>query len=134
MADKQPPAQSGAPGSTAASTGVLDHILDLVRNQSHGGLGGLVKSFEEKVLGSVISSWIGTGANQQITADQVTRVVGQDRINAIAAKLGVPPETVSNQVAVMLPRIVDRLTPKGTVPQGKELEESVAAVRQETRT
>jgi uncharacterized protein YidB (DUF937 family) len=121
-------------GTVPASEGLLGHVLDLVRNPAGGGLAGLVKTCQEKGLAGVVASWIGIGPNQAISADQITHVIGPARIQAIATKLGVPPETVSGQLAMALPQIVDRLTPRGTVPEGKELEQSLAAVQAQTVT
>ena len=41
-----------------------------------------------------------------------------DRIQAIAAKVGVSPETAKSALALILPQLIDHLTPNGEVPQG----------------
>ena|SRR5205814_530320 len=76
------------------------------------GLGELVNTFQQKGLAGIVNSWVGTGANQPINADQIERVLGQERLQQIAAKFGVPPDTVKAKLAEVLPTVVDKLTPK----------------------
>jgi uncharacterized protein YidB (DUF937 family) len=39
--------------------------------EKHGGVQGIVKQFEQQGLGETVKSWVGTGANQPISDDQV---------------------------------------------------------------
>jgi uncharacterized protein YidB (DUF937 family) len=47
-----------------------------------GGTTGLMQSFREQGLGGVLSSWLGSGENQPISADQIQKVFGNERIAA----------------------------------------------------
>jgi uncharacterized protein YidB (DUF937 family) len=96
-------------------------VLQMVNNQP-GGLSGLLQTFQEKGLGGIASSWVGTGENQSISAEQIQNVVGEERIKQFAAKVGIPPEQASTKLAEYLPQIVDRLTPNGQVPSGNVME------------
>ena len=83
---------SAALGSAAGQhPGLLGHIVDMVNNPATGGFTGLVQAFHDQGLGGVVASWIGTGPNQPVTADQISKVLGPERIQLIATKLGVPP-------------------------------------------
>ncbi len=108
----------GEPGS---SHSVLAAALDYV-NQQPGGVAGLVQQFEQNGLGGVVSSWIGTGANQPISPDQVQGVLGDGAIGSIAQKAGVSPDQVSTLLSQVLPHLVDKATPNGEVPQGGTLD------------
>jgi len=119
-------ALGGAPGS---HPGLLAHVLDLVNNPSTGGLTGLVKAFHDQGLGAIVASWIGTGPNQPITPDQISKVLGPERIQLIATKLGVAPETVSTQLATVLPGLINHLTPNGSVPSESALRQAVDALK-----
>jgi uncharacterized protein YidB (DUF937 family) len=99
-------------------SGLLEGVLQMLDSKGSGGLGGLVQSFQEKGLGDIISSWIGTGENQPISADQIQQVLGSDVIQNIAAKAGIAPEEMSGKLAEFLPGVIDKLTPDGTVPEG----------------
>lgn len=116
-------------GATGQHPGLLGHVVDLVNNPATGGLPGLVQAFENHGLGSVVSSWISTGANQPISADQITKVLGPERIQLIASKLGVAPETVTSQLSTALPALINHLTPNGTVPSGSALQQALDALK-----
>jgi uncharacterized protein YidB (DUF937 family) len=81
----------------------------------HGGLQGLVSQFEKGGLGSVVQSWVGTGANQPIEAKQVTQVLGSDKLQALAEKFGMSSEDLSEKLAAILPEAVDKMTPNGII-------------------
>ena len=98
-----------------SSNPLATSVLQMIQNQP-GGLQGMVQSFQQKGMGGVVSSWVGTGANSPITADQVHQVLGSDQVKALAAKAGINPDTASAAIAQMLPVIVDKLTPNGSVP------------------
>ena len=97
-------------------SGLVAGVLDAIQSKGTGGLGSLVQDFHDKGLGSVVSSWIGTGPNQPITAAQVESVLGTDRVRTIAGKLGLPPAAVTTGLAAVLPHVIDKLTPEGRLP------------------
>ncbi len=84
--------------------------------QQHGGVSGIVSQFEKQGLGATVKSWVGTGPNQPITADQVHQAFGVDTIKNLAAKAGLNPNDLAAKLAQVLPGAVDKLTPGGTVP------------------
>jgi uncharacterized protein YidB (DUF937 family) len=116
--------EGSVPGGQA-HPGLLDVVSSLMTQG--GGLQGLVNQFEQQGLGHVVSSWIGTGENLAITPDQVQAVLGEPHIAAVAAKLGLSPADVTNQLAGLLPHAVDSVTPAGAVPQGNLLTEALSA-------
>lgn len=96
--------------------GALMELASTFLNKQ-GGLQSLVDAFESKGLGSVIGSWIGTGQNQPISADQVHSVLG-DKLQNLAQQSGSSSQELSSQVAQWLPQIIDQLTPDGKLPEG----------------
>jgi uncharacterized protein YidB (DUF937 family) len=104
----------GGAGGGGTTIGALLQMFD----NHPGGFSGLLQTFNEKGLSGVASSWIGTGANQPITAEQIEMVLGNEHIRAFAAKIGISPEQASAKIAEYLPQVVDKLTPDGQVPQG----------------
>ena len=88
-------------------------IADLLKGQ--GGVGGLVEKFGQNGLGDLASSWIGKGANLNVSPEQIRQVLGSGPIADFARKLGVSPEQASETLAGLLPEAIDRLTPGGTV-------------------
>jgi uncharacterized protein YidB (DUF937 family) len=104
-------------GGQSEDAGMAEHVMSIVNNPETGGLQGLVDKFHANGLGGVVNSWISSGGNQAIAAEEIQKVVGQDRVNAIAAKLGIPPEQASAKIAQFLPEVINRLTPAGKVEQ-----------------
>ena len=90
----------------------------LANNGELGGLNGLVAKFNQAGLGDVVSSWIGSGENQPISADQLSGVLGQDVMGKAASQLGLDPSQLSGQLSAMLPGLIDKLTPNGSAPAG----------------
>jgi uncharacterized protein YidB (DUF937 family) len=85
--------------------------------QQHGGVQGLVAQFEQKGLGGIAQSWVGTGANQPISTAQLEQVLGADTIAQLAGKLSVSPQDLASKLAELLPQTVDKMTPDGVIPQ-----------------
>jgi uncharacterized protein YidB (DUF937 family) len=96
---------------------LMEVVLGLVNNPQTGGLAGLVQKFQAGGLGDVVASWISTGQNLPVSADQIVNVLGDGRIQEIARTLGIEPDAVSGHLAQVLPQVVDKLTPNGTLPE-----------------
>ena len=85
--------------------------------QSHGGIEGIIKRFQESGLEEILKSWISTDEkNHPISANQVVEVVGQENMSQAAQKVGVSEWDASNVLAEYLPKMVDMLTPNGQLP------------------
>ena len=81
-----------------------------------GGLGALLQQFQKGGLGDVAASWVGTGQNLPISAEQLQSVLGGDKIGALAQQAGLSQGDLMGQLAQMLPQVVDQLTPNGQLP------------------
>jgi uncharacterized protein YidB (DUF937 family) len=112
-------------GEGGEQSGLAGGIMEMLTNKESAGLSGLVQSFQEKGLGDIISSWIGTGANLPISAEQIKAGLGSDMIQNLAAKAGTSQEDISAKLAALLPGVIDKLTPDGTVSEGGLLEKGM---------
>jgi uncharacterized protein YidB (DUF937 family) len=81
--------------------------------EKHGGVQGIVAQLEQQGLGGTVRSWMGTGANQPITADQVHQAFGSDTVKELAAKVGMTPQDLAAKLSQILPGAIDKLTPGG---------------------
>ena len=86
--------------------------------QRHGGVQGLVNQFQQKGLGGIAHSWVGTGPNEPVSADELLHVLGSDNVAQFAAKLNVSPQELLNKLSELLPEHVDKMTPDGVIPKG----------------
>ena len=94
--------------------GMAQIALDMF-NQ-HGGLNGVLEKLKSSGLGDQVASWVGTGENQVVSADQITNALGNSQISELAAKFGITPDVLSSQLAEHLPNVINKLTPHGEVP------------------
>jgi uncharacterized protein YidB (DUF937 family) len=120
-------AVTGMLGGT--SNPLATSLLQMIQNQP-GGLSGLLQCFHDKGLGGLAASWVGTGQNLPITADQIQHVLGSEQVKQLAAKAGISPETASATLSQLLPSLVDKLTPNGQVPQHSTVLESCMSMLQ----
>ena len=111
-------------GASGGASDPSQHSLatDLLGMLSGGGmskgLGGLVDMFNQKGLGDIVQSWVSTGQNLPISADQIQAVLGSAQVQALAAKAGIDASRASQVIAQILPQLVDRATPNGQLPAG----------------
>ncbi|MCV0438648.1 MAG: YidB family protein [Hydrogenophaga sp.] len=120
-----PQGQQAPSASGAGLPGGLDPqmLIALVGSvlASSGGLQGLLARLQSGGLGDAVQSWIGTGANQPISGDQLGSALGPDLMGTIAAQLGGSREQASGTLADLLPGLIDQLSPKGQLPTDNEL-------------
>lgn len=107
----------GLSGSGGGQGGLMGAALQLLNNRP-GGISGLAQSFAQNGLGDIMKSWIGTGANAPVSAEQIQNVLGSDTVNDFAKKAGVSPDAASGHLADLLPLLIDKLTPNGQAPEG----------------
>lgn len=108
--------QGAAPNG--ASPDLLQVALGMLSNEGpHGGLGGLVQAFQQGGLGNVVQSWIGTGQNLPVSPEQLQAVLGSDVVSQLAQRVGLDPAQLAQQLAHVLPGVVDQLTPNGQAPE-----------------
>jgi len=81
-----------------------------------GGISAIVSKFEQAGLGPTVQSWIGTGPNAPVSADQVHQALGPELLQQLAAKTGLSPQLLAEKLSQLLPGVVDHLTPTGVVP------------------
>jgi len=84
--------------------------------QQNGGVPGLIAKFEQSGMGQQAASWVSTGANQALSADQLKQVLGSGAIGQIASQLGMDHGQVAGGLAQILPQLIDQMTPNGQVP------------------
>jgi uncharacterized protein YidB (DUF937 family) len=114
----------------ASQGGLMEQVLGLINNPQTGGLASLVEMFKSKGLGDAVSAWISTGENQPVSGDQLASALGSNTIQGIAQKLGISGTDASSALSELLPQLIDKLTPEGTVPESVLLEQGLNMLRQ----
>jgi len=119
---------AGNAGAQSQHAGAMGMLLNYINSPQVGGISGLQQMFEQKGLGSVVASWVGTGENLPISADQLQNVLHSDALQNIAAKTGMDPSQLASALSQMLPHVVDRLTPNGQVPDAGALSQMMKSL------
>ena len=101
-------AQGGAGGIDPQ---MIAGIVGALMNNA-GGLSGILGKLQQGGLGDAAASWVGTGANQPVSAD----ALGPDLMGMIAKQLGGNQQQAAGTMADLLPGLIDQLTPQGQVP------------------
>lgn len=123
----------------AARFGLGDKALQVVQillahmtSRDRGGLFGFLEKFKAAGLGPIIQSWLGGGPSAQpISNSQLETVLGSSDglLSLITDKLDLERDSVTSALGYLLPAIVGRLTPGGSLsaalpPEVKSLAEA----------
>jgi len=104
------PAAPAAPAAPTAPAGsVLSGLTDIIGKLSANGQVGAV------------NSWVGNGANQPIHPNDLGGALGQQTLQELAAKTGLTQDQLLQGLAQVLPKLVNNLTPNGTLPTAAQL-------------
>jgi len=101
------------------SEGMVQKALSgLLGGGAGGGLGiaSLLGVMQKGGMASQLSSWIGSGANEEMTADQVEQTVGADKLQNMAESMGMDVDQVKSGLQGALPNIIDQASPAGKLP------------------
>ena len=101
------------PGDAKGQGGLVGMAQELLGQK--GGMSGLVASFAAGGLGAKVQSWLGDGANESLSEDELKASLGEDTIRQAAEKNGVDPDTASAQLSAFLPGLMDKLSIGGVL-------------------
>jgi len=88
-----------------------------------GGLSDLIGKLTAGGAGAHVNSWVGPGENQPIQPGQLGSALGGDALSQLSARTGMSQQELLNQLALVLPQLINKLTPNGRVPTAAELEQ-----------
>ena len=88
-------------------------VIQLV--EQAGGVGALVQKLQNGGLGEILQSWLGSGSNLPVSAEQIQSVLGSDLIGQAAAKAGVDQNEAGNLLAQYLPQVIDQVSGNGNM-------------------
>lgn len=101
-----------------AQGNMMESVMGMLNDPKVGGLQGLVEKFSQGGLGEQVASWVSTGKNLPVSAEQLQSVFSSTGLQDIAAKFGFNSSDMSAQLSNLLPQVIDKLTPNGQVPEG----------------
>jgi uncharacterized protein YidB (DUF937 family) len=96
---------------------VLPVVLsEVLGGGGQGGLNAIIAKLQQAGFGDQVKSWIGTGQNLPITAEQLQQVLGSDTVEQLAARFNIPVDQLGKVLAQALPVAVDHASPDGKLP------------------
>jgi len=98
--------------TTGLDIGKITNALQELIINSDGGLdlAVIVGNLSRNGLGEVVGSWLGQGENKAIATDDVTVLLGEDKVDAFARELGIDQESAKKALSDALPAVVDKAT------------------------
>jgi uncharacterized protein YidB (DUF937 family) len=95
-------------------TSLLQPLLQQL--QGSGGLDGLIGKLQQAGMGDQVSSWLGSGTNEEVDPQTLGDAVGEGNVDALAQQTGMSPDEVKTGLSELLPGLVNQLSPSGQLP------------------
>ena len=98
---------------------LLQMLLACMTRQDTGGLPGFLKKLKATGLGPTVQSWLGGGPSAKaVTASQIENALGSagGLLEQLTGRLDAPRDDVADALGYLLPYIVGKLTPGGSLP------------------
>jgi uncharacterized protein YidB (DUF937 family) len=115
--------KAGGMNMAAIAAALAPLVMKLLKG---GGVQKLMQNAQASGLSSEADSWVGTGANQQVSADQMRSVVGQDVVQQVAQEAGISEDEAAGVLAQVVPQVVNGLSPNGQLPSDNDLDQLAA--------
>ncbi len=105
-----PPAPAEPVPTNAPAGSILGGLTDLIGKLSAGG------------VAPQVNSWVGHGPNEPVPPGQLGSALGQNVLAELSQRTGMSQQELLNQLATVLPQIINHLTPNGRMPTLADLE------------
>ena len=108
---------SGSAGSALNSDALMSALSGLTGGTSDGGLdiSSLIGGMQSSGLGDILQSWLGDGDNTAVSSQQLSGMLGNDKISAFASQLGLSEEEAVGGLQDALPQMVDKASSGGSL-------------------
>jgi uncharacterized protein YidB (DUF937 family) len=117
-----PSGTQGTPNTGGGFGGMLGGLLGggAAGNILSGGLGDLLKQFQQNGHGDKAQSWIASGPNKQVSPSELEQALGPEKVSWLMRETGMSREDLLSGLSRELPGVVDKLTPDGRLPTDQE--------------
>jgi uncharacterized protein YidB (DUF937 family) len=102
----------------AKLTSLLQPLLQQL--QSSGGLQGMLGQLQAGGLGDHVGSWLSSGSNEAVDPQKLADALGPQEVESLAEQSGMSPTEVTAGLSQILPGLVDKLSPSGSLPASAE--------------
>lgn len=106
--------QAGAPAQGLPIESIVQALMGLLGDGSGKvDIAALVQKFSSSGLASLAQSWLGDGANAQISGAQLLQVLGSGAIGQFARQLGLDTPTATTGLEAAIPALIDKASRGG---------------------
>jgi uncharacterized protein YidB (DUF937 family) len=105
-------------GTLGGQGGQQDAMDQIQRLFGGNGMQGIVSRLTDAGLGQQVQSWIGMGENQPVSGQQLQQAMDPSALRQLAQQTGMEPGQLCDQIAKVLPNLIDQVTPDGQLPAG----------------
>jgi len=112
---------------------LLPLVMALMQNRGAGasggsGLEGLLGQLRANGLSQQADSWVGTGSNLPVSAEDLMNALGRGRVSELAQQAGMSEQQAGEGLATLLPELVNQLTPQGQLPAQNEVDDAFGSL------
>jgi len=75
----------------------------------YGGVGGFIEQLKSQATQEKLKTWFKDGKQFVLSQEQVQKLIGNEKLKAIAAKLSTTPEQITAQLAQVLPPLLEKM-------------------------
>jgi len=106
---------SGDTGSNLNISSLTSALSSLTGNDGGFNLSELMNNLNAGGLADMAKSWLGDGSNMGISPEEISNVIGSDKIADFASKLGISTEEAAGGLSEALPQMVDKASSGGAL-------------------
>ncbi|MGA7328059.1 MAG: YidB family protein [Rhodomicrobium sp.] len=109
-----------APGEQpdqASASGFPGGFSNLLAGAGYGNLSVIVQRLSAGGLQEEVASWLGSGSNLPVSAEQLRSALGNQEVQRIAQQFGLPADRILQILSQHLPAAVDQASPNGKLEQ-----------------
>ncbi len=106
---------SGEAGSKLDIEAITSALSSLTGGSGGFDFSSVVEHLGSSGLGEIAKSWLGDGANQSISPEQIGNALGAEQLSQFASKLGISVDEAAGGLSDALPQMVDKASSGGSL-------------------
>ena len=106
---------SGDAGSQLDIEAIGSALSGLTEGSGQLDIGSLLENLNSGGLGEIASSWLGDGANEGISPEQISEVIGSEKMSDFANTLGLGMDEAAGGLSEALPQMIDKASSGGSI-------------------
>lgn len=103
-------------GDKLGDSGLMEGLSKLTGGgEGSLDLGEMVGKLQGGGLGDKVQSWLGDGDNHEVSADELTSALGEDKVGEMASHMGCDVGTAADKLKDVLPGLMDKASSGGSL-------------------